>query len=82
MKIIELITGTAILEDLQAGGGSVGVGTANTDSIIMKPPDPPMKKLPKAPQVGYGIQIGNKVIPTPGYNSDNDLGQINKVEGG
>lgn len=75
MKIAEIIA-----EDLNAGSGGVGVGNAGGESMILKPPQP-MRRLKRPPQVGYGIQIGNMVIPTPGYTSDNDRGQINKVGG-
>lgn len=78
MKISEIIQ-----EDLQAGSseGSGAVGTANVDSMIMKPPQR-IRRGKQIPQVGYGIKIGHMAIPTPGYNSDNDRGQINKIEGG
>jgi hypothetical protein len=73
----------AVTEDLNAGSseGSGAVGTASVDSMVMKPPQR-IRRGKQIPQVGYGIKIGNTVIPTPGYNSDNDLGQNNKVVGG
>lgn len=77
MKIVEIIS-----ENLNAGAGGVTVGNAGAETAILRPPPPPTRRLKKPPQVGYGIQIGDTVIPTPGYNSDNDRGQINKVEGG
>lgn len=72
-----------ILENLDAGAseGSGAVGTANTDSMVLRPPTP-MRKMKQIPQVGYGIKIGHMAIPTPGYNPENDLGQVNKITGG
>lgn len=76
MKIIDIIS-----EDLQAGGGNVTVGNAGSESMMLRPPAP-VRHMKKIPQVGYGIQIGDKVIPTPSYNPDNDRGQVNSVVGG
>ncbi len=44
--------------------------------------DEPRNNDDKIPQVGYGIKIGKKVVPTPRYNSDNSLGQVNRIIGG
>jgi hypothetical protein len=76
MKIWEIVT-----EDLQAGAGGVTVGNAGSETMMMRPPER-VRHLKPIPQVGYGIKIGNRVIPTPKYTDDNDRGQINKIEGG
>ena len=82
MKIAEIIQ-----EDLTAGSseGSGAVGGSSVDSMMLHPERPergPKRQDDKIPQVGYGIKIGNKEIPTPRYNADNDLGQSNRVIGG
>ena len=78
MKISEIID---VSENLNAGSGGVTVGNAGGETIMLRPPTP-KRRMKQIPQVGYGIKIGRTVIPTPRYNSANDLGQINKVEGG
>jgi hypothetical protein len=75
MKIWEIV------ENLNAGPGGVTVGNAGSEAIMLHPPAP-KRRMKQIPQVGYGIQVGNEVIPTPRYNSANDMGQVNKVEGG
>lgn len=75
MKIWEIV------ENLNAGSGGVTVGNAGAETMIFRPPEP-KRRMKQIPQVGYGIKIGNKAIPTPRYNSANDMGQINKIEGG
>jgi hypothetical protein len=77
MKIWEIV------ENLNAGAGSgsTGVGNAGSETFFMHP-SPKVKKMKQIPQVGYGIKIGNMIVPTSRYNPDNDRGQLNKVEGG
>jgi hypothetical protein len=51
MKIIEVI-----------------MGQSGTDTLVVHPPDNwknKKKHSDNIPQVGYGIKIGNKIIPTP-----------------
>ena len=83
MKIIEILQG--ISEDLQAGGGGVGVGTAGEEAMMWN--SDPMdnanpRNLQRPPQIGYGVQIGKRTFPSPKYNADNDRGVVNSVVGG
>jgi hypothetical protein len=73
----------ALNENFNAGSadGGVQVGNAGAETIIMKPPQRIRKEKP-IPQISYGIKIGRVIIPTSSYNSDNDRGQVNKIEGG
>lgn len=61
------------------------VGNAGPETVALKPPEReriPHRRVQRPPQPGYFVKLGNKAIPSPLDQSDNELGVVNSVIGG